>query len=354
MLHKVTNQQVLIRPENSRFSSKHEKRIIPVDGKEFSYIRFRAIGCMEWPDSGPNGNWDGFPYQYFEDNKPGYGYKSFIGKRAHYEHNSAEGIRGSIGDLPDSFLNSFLWPEESYLSVTSNLRDKAIPGKIIRWSDLLSRKYDDIRQKILMAPNQRDGSIEVLMRIDRTLVKSGNLLPDVKAALERIIRTIDTGGRLSCSMGANVDYSDCSTCGNRSYFSEQYCDHIRSRKGSIQIVRANDVRDLLDKEILRPEWLKHTVVGSFDINEILNGIGNKGVAVRNVELNHGTSFFELSVVGRPAFLRGEQLEKVARQQTESKDEWLSRIRKELGDDTIMDIYDLLQKEGKISQGCEIS
>ena len=82
------------------------RRVVPIDSNNFRYLRFRAIGNME--RDGSNGNWDGFSYEHFEDDRPNFGYKSFIGKRAHSEHNSAEGIGGSIGDLPDAFLNRFI------------------------------------------------------------------------------------------------------------------------------------------------------------------------------------------------------------------------------------------------------
>ena len=109
MLHKVCTQQVLVKPLSVTAANQalRERRIIPVNTSEFRYLRFRAIGNMEWKTAGPNGNWDGFPYEYFEDERPGYGYQSFINKRAHVEHNSAKGLAGSIGDLPDAYLNRF-------------------------------------------------------------------------------------------------------------------------------------------------------------------------------------------------------------------------------------------------------
>ena len=86
MLVKVCNQVVSPIPLQKTGSS-HEKKILPLDTKEFRYLRFRAIGAMEWPTAGPNGNHDGFPYEHFEDDEPGFGWKTFINKRAHVEHN---------------------------------------------------------------------------------------------------------------------------------------------------------------------------------------------------------------------------------------------------------------------------
>jgi hypothetical protein len=53
MLVKVCNQVVSPIPLQKTGSS-HEKKILPLDTKEFRYLRFRAIGAMEWPTAGPN------------------------------------------------------------------------------------------------------------------------------------------------------------------------------------------------------------------------------------------------------------------------------------------------------------
>jgi hypothetical protein len=188
MLVKVCNQIVQAVPLTSKTASMHEKKIIPVDSEGMRYLRFRAIGNFEV--DGANGNWDSFPYNWLEDDEPGYGYKSFIGKFAHLEHNSTLGIAGSIGDLPDAYLNKFIYPDD-------------VPEK--KWASILDRKYDEKRSSILSMPGQKDGAIEVLMRIDTNLVKSAKVDKKVRGLLDRIIRMIDTGHKLTCSMGCFLD-----------------------------------------------------------------------------------------------------------------------------------------------------
>ena len=336
VLVKVCNQIVTAVPLNLSKQA-GEKRIIPVDST-FKYLRFRAIGNMEV--DGFNGNNDSFPYEHFEDDRPGFGYRSFINKGAHYEHNSQMGITGSIGDLPDAFLNKFNYPDD-------------VENK--KWSSLLDKDKAPIRAKILSLPGQKDGSIEVLMRIDTTLLgKKSSLKPQVRQALERIVRAIDTGQKLSCSMGTNVAHSVCSACGNVVKFAKDYCNHLSNRKGGITITSSNEMRDLLDKNILRPEWLKHICVSAYDAQEIIKSASNKSIAVKNGEINHELSFFELSVVAIPAYPKGVMLEKLARKNTETHKEYLQRMRKELGDDAILDFYSFLQDEGLIANSCMVN
>jgi hypothetical protein len=133
------------------------------------------------------------------------------------------------------------------------------------------------------------------------------------------------------------------------------CNHLKpGRKGALTIVSANDIRDMLDKELLRPEWLKHLVASKFDVDEILKGASRKGVAVRNAEINHKTSFFELSIVATPAFFRADQLEKLARMQSEDRKEYLKRIANEFGNDDVLELYSILQDRGLISNQCGVS
>jgi len=334
MLVKTCTQTVRAVPLSAVYANK-ERRIIPVNNKEFRYLRFRAIGNMEV--SGFNGNVDGFPYEYFEDNEPGYGYKSFIGKRAHHEHNSSLGLLGSIGDLPDAYLNQFIYPD----------------GVEKKWSSLLDKKFDDKRMSILASPNQKLGDIEVLMRIDTTLMKNSSLDKKTQQALERIVRMIDTGQTLTCSMGTNVQHSVCSACGNTARFSSDYCDHLTKRKGALTVTTSNELRDLLTAGILRPEWLKHIVSSKYDVKDILGGISNRGIPVKNGEINHKLSFFELSVVAVPAYPEALMLEKLARKQDEEHKEYIKRIASEFGEDAILDLYSYLQQAGKISNQCEV-
>ena len=748
--------------------SSREKKVVPMNSHDYRYLRFRAIGNLEVsrPEGGFNGNWDGFPYKWFVDPEPGYGYKSFVGKRAHYEHNSSLGKKGSIGDLPDAYLNKFIYPEE-------------VEGK--SWYDLDGSKFASLRESILQLPGQKDGAIEVLMRIDTTLLsKKGMIESKTKQGLDRVIKMIDSGQKIYCSMGCflpgtqvllptgvytyienirngeeivshkgiprqvtdtqvrnyegnilkisvtglqrslhitpehpilvkkrggycacgcgtrvnskysetmwvsghsqyifnsnpnvkrdkekdeiqkeelkkkfleqlewveardveekdyvaypisqeetevthitegkarligyflaegsylkytnkqedtyktgvafsfggtekdksfveetqlllqkefgvntntyntvdyvdkdeakerwgttlnygatevracsrevaqffnfycgeyacskklpievmnwpkelqkhlisayfngdggqsfqgncstisavtiseelayqvlyilkrlgipsslershyeyqlnpfytvyirgiwqnilhgywsyektksemhdkgktnsqfkltdnfillpirkieyqeykgpvynlevegehsyiangiavhncNVEYSICSACGNKAKFASDYCDHLtRGRKGALTISTANQMRDMLDKDLMRPEWLKHVVASHYDIQEILKGSSNKGVAVRNGEINHKLAFFELSVVGTPAFEIADALEKIANLSNDEYKEFLKQERARLGDNTLVDLYSLLQEDGIISSGCQV-
>jgi hypothetical protein len=334
------------------FTTAGVRRVVPLDNNNFRYLRFRAIGNLEDPSAGPNGNWDAFPYEHFEDERPNFGYKSFIGKRAHAEHNSAEGIAGSIGDLPDAFLNRFDYPAEM--------------GKNPKWASLLGQSNDKVRQSILTMPNQKDGAIEVLMRIDAKLANDGSHMnPKARKTAERIVRMIDTGQPLACSMGTNIEYSVCSTCGNTAHFAHQYCSHLKDRKGSITVVSANDVRDLLDKGTLRPEWLKHVLVAKAEQDEVLKGFSRRAVAVRNFEINHVLSFFELSVVANPAFTRAIQLQRFARQQATARAGVWSPVQQspwkpvaqiewdKLSDQEIMRFTAEAQERGLISTACAL-
>jgi hypothetical protein len=298
---------------------------------------------------GLNGNHDGFPYEYFEDERPGFGYKSFINKNAHLEHNSSKGLIGSIGDLPDAYLNRFIYPQE----IISSL----VTSSTARWSDFLGKSKNDYRDKILNYPQQKDGSIEVLMKIDIGLLKQSSkihLLPEVKAGLERIARAIDTGQKLSCSMGVSVQVSSCTACGNSARFSTDYCTHLKHRKGAISIVSANEIRDMIDRDQVRPEWLKHLLTSKNDVREVLAGSSNRGIAIRNGEMNHELSFFELSVVAIPAYVKGVALEKIARQQSESRPDYIKRIASQFGPDSVLDIYEYLQEQGLISTQCKVN
>lgn len=341
MLVKVCTQVVQAVPLTKFGRDLHEKRVTPLNTKDFRFLRFRAIGAGE--TDGANGNYDFFPYGEMETENSGFGYRTFINKRAHCEHNSSLGMRGSIGDLPDAYLNRFNYPEDV-------IKEK---GAKPFWNDLVGKKFNEKRAAILAMPNQKDGAIEVLMRIDTNLVKSATIESKTRHLLERIVRMIDTGQRLTCSMGTNCQYSVCLSCGNEAKFASDYCSCLKNRKGSLNIVRANEVRDLLDREKVRPEWLKHVCASKADVDEILKGSSNKSVALRNIEANFGLSFFELSVVATPAFDKAIALEKIAKKNDMEREEYLQMLRKEIGDENLLDIYSLLQNDGKISTMCEV-
>ena len=129
------------------------------------------------------------------------------------------------------------------------------------------------------------------------------------------------------------------------------CDHIKDRKGSISVISANQVRDLLDKEILRPEWLKHLMISKMEQQDVLKGYSSRNVAMRNVEINHELSFFELSVVANPAFGRAIQLEKFAMQnggKSSMQIEW-----EKVSDDDMLRFTAEAQARGLISTECQM-
>ena len=192
------------------------------------------------------------------------------------------------------------------------------------------------------------------MCIDSTLIKKGILEYKTQQGLERIIKMIDTGQKLYCSMGVNIEKSSCSSCGNVAYFANQYCDHIKKgRKGGLTIVSANQMRDMLDNDLMRPEWLKQVVASKYDIDEILKGSSNKGITVRNGEINYKLSFFELSVVGVPAYEQADALEKIASITDMERKDYLRKVIAEVGEDNLFDIYSLLKDDGKIASSCQV-
>lgn len=334
MLVKYCFQQVRHSSLGIKTAGQVEKKVLPLDNQKYRYLRFRAIGNLEV--SGFNGNWDGFPYEEFENSEPGYGYKSFIGKRAHLEHNSALKNRGAIGDLPDAYLNRLILPEG-----------------IQSWSSIGSKDHTEKRFSILNMSGQRDGAIEVLMRLDLTRINDLEVNPDVRRKLAQLIKDIDSGKTLTCSMGTNCAKSVCSVCGNEAVYAVDYCNHLKSRKGSLHVVSANEIRDLLDRESLRAEWLKHIVASSFDVDEILKGISNKGIAVRAGEINQGLSFFELSVVKTPAYIEASALENLSKVASQDRQQYLYDLRKKIGDENILDLYELLKADGLVSSLCSV-
>jgi len=261
-----------------KFASQVQK-IAPYN-PDFLYSRFRAIGCLEI--DGPNNNWDGFPYEDFEDDRPNFGYTSFIGKKAFVEHQSHT-VENSIGELPGAYLNRFIIPDQ-------------FTGR--RYATLDSWDTDE-RRSVLDLPDQRDGSIEVLMAID-------------SKTSPRVARIIESGQSLGCSMGTNIAYSICTICGNVAHFEHQYCPHIKYAKGQTHIVPASDMNELVwDRKLIRPEWLPHVLSSQQDVRSVMQKQASKNLRARAFEVNRELSFFELSVVAAPAFNRAYMLERVA-------------------------------------------
>lgn len=251
-------------------------------------------------------------------------------------HNSSMKDRGAIGDLPDAYLNRLILPEG-----------------IQSWSSIGSKDHTEKRFSILNMPGQRDGAIEVLMRLDLNRINNPSVDKDVRRKLAQLIQDIDSGKTLTCSMGTNCQKSRCSVCGNEAVYAVDYCSHMKSRKGSLHVVSANEIRDLLDREHLKAEWLKHIIASSFDQDEVLKGISNKGIAVRAGEINQGLSFFELSIVRTPAYVEAFALENLSKVASQDRQQYLYDLRKKVGDENILDLYSLLQEDGLVSSLCSI-
>lgn len=272
-------EMTLESPESSAKEGSHRinaQKVVKYN-PEFVYARFKAIGCLEV--DGPNSNADAFPYGEFLDNRPGYGYQSFIGKHAFVEH-ASNNINNAIGDLYGAYLNRFS---------TEPLNHR-------EWAQLSS---DERIQVLATRPVHEDGSVEVLMAIDRKVAP-------------RIARMIDADSPTGCSMGTNIEYSECTVCGNRAYVEEQYCPHVRFSKGQNVLVPATQINELLKKGTLRPEWLPFILSRPEDVKAV-KVASRKMVYAKAFEINYGLSFFELSVVANPAFNRGYKLEKIASQ-----------------------------------------
>lgn len=269
---------------------------------ECVYLRTCAIGCSEV--DGANANGDSFPYSEFLNERPNYGFKSFIGKKAFVEHNSSS-VSNAIGDLIDSYLRKF---------DMGNLSAKA-------WDDL-----NDVERLTVIGSHLNDGngleikraygiknepvqngtgSIEVLMKIDRKRAPT-------------IARQVDLGEKIGVSMGTSIEFSRCSVCNNKAYFEKDYCTHIANGKLRHHAVSGHEMQNRLKEGSLKPEWLRHLVSSPSEIKTILTG-EKRSVYVRAVELNAGLSFYELSVVGNPAYNKGYALEKVA----STENDWLA-------------------------------
>lgn len=94
-----------------------------------------------------------------------------------------------------------------------------------------------------------------------------------REAFPHICRSIEEEYTTGVSMGCSVEYSVCSICGNRAEKTDDYCSHIKNRKGRTFTGKA-----------------KNVVTG--EMKEF------KGAPV--FEYNHGIKFIELSAVVDPA------------------------------------------------------
>jgi hypothetical protein len=275
---------------------------------ECVFLRTRAIGNLEV--DGPNSNFDAFPYSEFINEKLGFGYQSFKGKKAFIEH-ASDSVSNSIGDLLDSYLNKFNLGSLSS-KVWHDLNDSerlAVIGSFLkndRVGSVLLDKYTVSNS----LPEQNDGSIEVLMRIDRQRAP-------------KIARQVDLGENVGVSMGTAIAFSDCSVCGNRAYYEKEYCDHIAYGKGRLHTIHAHQLNNLMSQGTMKPEWLRFVVQNPSEVRAVLEG-DRRMVQANAFEINYGLQFYELSVVATPAYGRGYMLEKVAKKQN-LKSSWINDL-----------------------------
>jgi hypothetical protein len=85
-----------------------------------------------------------------------------------------------------------------------------------------SRSYGDI---VLAVWNPMLRRVEVITRHDREAAK--------RVGAEQIITDIDEGRPRKVSMGCRVPFDVCSVCGNIARTTAHYCEHLRTRMGSV-------------------------------------------------------------------------------------------------------------------------
>lgn len=149
-------------------AARHNFQIEPREG--YLYVPSRMIS------SRTNDNWDAFPADEIADERPGYGWRTFIGKPAFVNHHNAN-HRRHRGVIVDAVLHEHRNPDGS-----------------------------------------PDTWVEGLHEIDAQ-------------TFPKLARAIVEGKIERTSMGVDVDYSDCSACGNRATDTFSYCQHIPGQKG---------------------------------------------------------------------------------------------------------------------------
>lgn len=173
MLKKWATAQIIDALEHPRRglirnAARHEFRYEPRHG--MIYARSRMISNRV------NDNWDGFPAEEIASTKPGYGWRTFLGKPAFVNHHN-EDHRRMRGVIVDAVLHQH---------------------------------------------KQRDGSpdvwVEGLHEIDA--------LSFPKLARAILLKRVD-----KTSMGVDVDHSICSACDNKATDTFSYCQHIPGMKG---------------------------------------------------------------------------------------------------------------------------
>lgn len=151
-----------------RTATRHRFEYEPQHG--MVYVRSRMIS------SRVNDNWDGFPAEEIADTRPGYGWRTFLGKPAFVNHHNENHLRAR-GVIVDAVLHEHRNPDGS-----------------------------------------PDTWVEGLHEID-ALTYPKLAVAVLKKKIERT------------SMGVDVDHSVCSVCGNKATDTLSYCQHIPGQKG---------------------------------------------------------------------------------------------------------------------------
>jgi predicted secreted acid phosphatase len=158
-------------------------KVIKLDPSRYMYLRNRAISSLEtW---GCNRNADGFPRIELQEN-----HHTFINSRVSVDHKD----NIIVGVVVDSYF---------------------VPPKVEVKDDMIIRSGD---------------YVENILALDKKVLESYK--PDGKnSLLDLIVNGIVT----DTSMGAIVGYSICSvpTCMNVAHTESEYCEHIKSKKGSV-------------------------------------------------------------------------------------------------------------------------
>lgn len=149
-------------------AARHNFQFEPREG--YLYVPSRMIS------SRVNDNWDGFPAEDIADDRPGYGWQTFLGKPAFVNHHNSN-HRRHRGVIVDAVLHEHRNPDGS--------------------PDVWSEGLHEIDAK----------------------------------TFPKLAKAIITGKIKRTSMGVDVDYSVCSACGNKAVDTLSYCQHIPGQKG---------------------------------------------------------------------------------------------------------------------------
>jgi len=195
------------------------------------YLRNRAVSALEL--HGPNQNWDAFEHDELQAK-----YSTFIGNDISVDHIGTDKI-GTVLDsefIPSHVLKSSLGVPMMPLEATI----KSLNGLCSRDKDTFSRVFDYANKQNLVRGSDQKRMVEAVCQ---SLANSGwveNIWAIDKELGEThtagMVKAILAGKITDSSMGAMVDKSVCSVCGNVATGElpehEDFCDCIRLFKGT--------------------------------------------------------------------------------------------------------------------------